>query len=135
MECGLHKADAGGLLLVGAIHDSLHELAAHAEILHGRVDGDGADAANHGAFVEGIAADDAAFDLGYDAVEVRSREQAGGHADGVPGRGEVAGEAMGGVEGGEGVVADLSADGRVFGCGAANDDFRLWVGWHAFVPF
>ena len=71
MERGLDEADAGGATLLRSIHGCIHELAADTEVLHGGVDGDGADAVDHGALVHAIAANDAALVLGYDAVEVR----------------------------------------------------------------
>ena len=69
---GLYQADSGRTASVGAIHHGLHQLAADAAILDVGVDGDGTDTGNRGALIEAIAAHDAAFDFGDDAVETGS---------------------------------------------------------------
>jgi hypothetical protein len=63
------------------------------------VDRDGADSEDGGAFIEAVAADDAAVQFGHDAEEGWVREEGGKDGDAYFGRWEVAGEAVDGVEG------------------------------------
>ena len=74
VEGSLHQPDSSGAALVRAIHGGLHEFAAHSEILRSGIDGDGTDAADDGALVKAIAADDAASLLRHHAIEVRVGE-------------------------------------------------------------
>lgn len=92
MEGRLHEAGSGGAGLVGAIEDGLHESAADAKILRGAIDGDGADAANAGAFVKAVAAHDAVVDFRDDAVEAGVGEQVSVQADGGFRRGKSRGK-------------------------------------------
>ena len=129
VEGGLHQPDSRGAAFVRAIHYSLHELAADSEILHRGIDGDGADAANGGPLVEAIAADEAASALCHHAIEVGVGEHHAEHVGGYFDAGKIAGETVGGVDGGEGAVADLPAGGGVFGCSGPNYYFRLSLRW------
>src|SRR5271165_2850039 len=82
MKRRLNEPDTGSVVFMSAVHHSLHQLAADPEILHAGVDGDGADAANHGALIEAIAANDAAVGFSYHAVEARARKHHRKEADG-----------------------------------------------------
>ena len=117
----LHQPDSCCAALVGTVDDRLHELAADAPVLDGRVDGDGADAADDGAFIESVAADDAAVAFGDDAVDAGCGEEHGDDSNGYISVGEVTGKTVDGVDGAEGVVTDLAAGGGVLRSGAANE--------------
>ena len=82
VEGSLDQADSWGVLLEGAIHDGLHELAAYSEVLNGRVDGDGAYAADCGTLIESVAAYDSAFAFCYYGVKVGTGEHHREYADG-----------------------------------------------------
>ena len=130
---GLHQPDAGGAALCCAVHDGPHEAATDARVLRGGIDGDGTDAGDDGALIEHIAADDAAIDLGDDRVEAGSRKHICEQADGGLRAGQIGGEIVRRVEGGEGLVADLAAGGAVLGRGWTDAHFRLGFRWHGGV--
>ncbi len=88
---------------------------------------------NDRALVEAVAAENAAFDFGDNAVDAGRGEHRIDDAEGGLRVGEVAGEVVGGVDGGEGAIADVCADGNVLRIGRANDQVGLGIRWHADV--
>ena len=98
----------------------------------GGIDGDGADTANDGTFIEAVAADDSAIDFRHDAIEIGAGKHHGKQAGGGFGSREVAGKAVGRVDGGEGVVANLPAGRGVLRHGYPNHYFRLCFRRHEF---
>ena len=81
MEGGLHEANSCSAALMGAFDDGLHQPAAYAVVLRVGVDGDGADAVDDRAFVKAVAAEDAAFAFGDDAVDAGRGEHCAEDAD------------------------------------------------------
>ncbi len=126
----LNQADSGSTALVGAIDYGRHEFAADSHILHGGIYGDGTDTANRGALVQAIASDNVAGALCYYAIEVPVGKHLRKQVSARFWAGKIAGKAVGGVDGGEGVEADLSAGGCVLGDGGPNHDFRLGFARH-----
>ena len=93
-------------LLGASFEHRIHQLQTDSTVLHLGIDGDGADAANHRAFVEEVAADDPTVVLRDDSEEPRMSDQSGYHPDRDIDRREVGREAMVVGDGGEGVVTD-----------------------------
>jgi hypothetical protein len=125
MEGSLDETGACSSALLGAFEYGLHQLAAHAVVLRLRVDGDGAYAVNDGAFVKAVAAEDAAVGFGDYAVDVGRGEERADCTGGCFRMREVAGKIVRSADGGEGAVANISADGNVVSSGGANDHVGL----------
>jgi hypothetical protein len=64
----LHQSNPRGPLLVRSVHHRLHQHPANPPVLRGRVNRDRAHAGNQGTLIQTIAAHNAAFMLGHDAV-------------------------------------------------------------------
>ena len=135
MEGGLDQTDSGSAPLARSVHRGLHELTSDTEVLYAWVDCDRANASNHGAFVEAVAANDPAIVFGNDAVEAGARKPHGKHTDGSFRVGKIAGKAVGRTDRGEGFETDLSGDEAVLRCGGPNYDVRPLLLRHVLVPF
>src|SRR5262249_53525901 len=105
----LHQADARKAPFGGAVHHGLHELPPKRAIHHGRINRDRANAGDHRALVQEVAADDLAIQLSDHGVEPWMREQHGGHAGGDLHGGKVRREVMLISNGLEGLVEDSAA--------------------------
>ena len=122
MKRGLYKPDADGISRVGTVEHRLHEAAAEALILDVGIDGDGTYAMDDGALVEAVGAENLSVGFSDHTVEAGRVEHAVDETVGVFGIGKIAGKVVGGVDGREGVVADLAAGSSVFRSGLADDD-------------
>lgn len=110
---GLYEPDAGGALLLRAIENGAHQLATDTEILRRWIDRDRPEPMNDRAFVEAIASDNPAADLGDDAIKTGCREKRRQHADAGLDCGKIRWEVVRGADGVERVEANLSGDGSV----------------------
>ena len=130
MEGGLDEADTGGFALTGAFEHGLHQLAAYAMVLYFRVNRDRTDTVDDGALVEAVAAENAAFALGYDAVEAgRGEHRIDGTESGFR-VGEITRKIVRGVNGSKGAVADVTTDGNVLWSSWANKDLGVGTRRH-----
>src|ERR1700722_284456 len=68
----LHQPHSRGTPLVGSSHHRLHQLAPNAEVLCAGIDGNRANASDHGTFVEAIATHDAAAAFRHHTVKTRT---------------------------------------------------------------
>jgi len=96
----LHQPDSGSVAVAGSVQNRLHELPTGAAILTLGLDRNGANTGDDRTFVEAVAANDTAGGLGP---------------------GKIGCEAVALTDVAERTVANLPADGRVFGLGGAND--------------
>ena len=71
VKASLNKSDTSEILRSSALVHSVHQTSADRTILHRRINCDRPDACDRVAFVEKIAADNAAIDLRDNAVELR----------------------------------------------------------------
>jgi hypothetical protein len=106
-------------------HHRLHERSANTTILQLGIDCDRPHAGYVRAFVQAIAASNAASDLGNHAVETWVRKHHPEHACRGAWIGKIAREAVTLTECVECVIADLPANGRIFRFGFAH--FQFWV--------
>jgi hypothetical protein len=120
MKRGLYQPDTGDAALTGPIQNRLHELSAGTSILAFRIDRNRTHAGDDRAFVEAVAADDAASGFRHHAVESGVRKHHGEHADRGFRCGKIRREAVALTDRVECVVADLPAYGRVFRPGGAD---------------
>src|SRR5579863_5111908 len=134
-------------MLMGVFEHGFHQLAADAFVLRVGIDGDGTDAVNNGALVEAVAAENLAVGFpphrrrpvagdpgfGNDAIEIGSCEASADDAAGHLENGYVAGEVVGGVDGGEGAEANVGADGNVLRSGGPDDEVGLGSRGHGRV--
>ena len=125
----LEQAYPGSPSVGGAAQDVEHQGSPDAAVLDVGVDADRADTDDRGAFIQEVAADDLAVDLGHHRVDLRVREHRGRHVEANLGRGEVRRESVRGGDRAEGVVTDPSADLGVVA--AARPEFDV----HHSLPF
>jgi hypothetical protein len=90
----LHEPHAGKVTRRRTFHNRLHQAPPDSAVLDRRVDGYRPDAGDRIAFVEKIAADDAAVQFGNDLVKARTRKKKGENHDGAFGIGKVGRKVM-----------------------------------------
>ena len=118
----LHQPHAGETLGRGALDHFHHQLAADGLVLHGRVDGDWADAGDRVALIEKVASQDLAAALGHHAPKAGMAQQHGGDANAHFGGGKVPRKAVGAGDFLEGLENDRTAGGGVGAGPFAKDD-------------
>ena len=95
MKTCLYQPDSGGAALVCAIHRRLHEFTANPEILSAGINRDWADALDHGALIQDIAAHNPATAFRHHAIQAGARKQSGKQAGRSFGPWKIARKAVG----------------------------------------
>src|ERR1700722_4071346 len=115
MKSGLAQTHARHLARRRPIDHVLHQTTADTLVLHGRINGDRANADDCGTLIQEVAADDSSISLGYDAVAAGRLQQHTEQADCSFRGWKFPGERMRIIDRAECSIADLAASAGVIG--------------------
>jgi hypothetical protein len=117
MKCGLYQPHSGEPALARTVQHRFHQEAADALVLHRRVDRDRSDSGNRGSFIQTVAADDPAVQLGDHAEMTGMGKQRGHDANAGFGDRDIRRECVRLADRPKGLVANPAADyGVVWRC-------------------